>query len=226
MRSGTSVLRLLTHRLVTNMKKTFCFLLLTTLVACSSNERRTRYSDKNLRIGLWPSTIDEKTYAAVQTALVKLDMFFVVSRGAGLKAVQREQEALHRNQVDRYQDDEKFAQFGKLYGLGAVVVAKDDCFRDRSFFTGRMVYVCNQYLNLVDANTGQVVVAVDHKAYSEHLNAKPGWNEIAKKLADVYPKYFSRKAITERLELYKKESREHSIRQKHKVIEQKNSRSN
>lgn len=190
---------------------------LTLLSSCSTNEPRTRYSDKNMRIMLYPDTISADHFARIQTALVRSDVWSVLDRSQGLKAVKQEQNTIHRSEADRYDDREKYAHWGKLYGVGAIVIAHAQCSnRAGKWNKTELRTYCSQFLNLVDSNTGEVVLGVEAENDSDY-GSIPDWNEVTKKLADEYPRYFSKEKVSERLERYKEESKERAIREKEKV---------
>lgn len=192
------------------------FLLGVFLCGCTSNPPRTKFSDKNMRVMLYPRGIDAGHYASIQSALVQSDVWVVLDRAQGLEAIKEEQNTIHRNETDRYEDSEKFSHWGRLYGVGAVVVAHAQCSnRAGEWKQNELRTYCTQYLNLVDANTGEVVISVDAKNDSVYGEI-PDWKEIVNKLADTYPKYFTREKITERLEKYKEESKERALREKEK----------
>ena len=86
-------------------------------VGCASTTPRDKWSDKNLRVMIDPDSVDAKDYVRIQQAFFKSDKFFVVDRNKGFKAVKKEQNRLHREEVDRYEDREKWAHWGKLYGV-------------------------------------------------------------------------------------------------------------
>ncbi len=197
------------------MKLLCSFLIfLVAIVGCSSNEKRTRYTDKNMRVMLYPNTISPDHYARIQTALVQSNSFTVIDRSYGLEAIKQEQERIHRNESDRYDDREKFSHWGRLYGVGAVVVAHAQCVnRPNSWRVNELRNYCQQFLNLIDANTGEVVLGVEAENNSE-LNTAPDWNEAVEKLIQAYPKYFSPEQVSERLERYKEESKERALREK------------
>lgn len=197
------------------------------LISCSSNEQRTKFSDKNMRVAIDPATISANDYVGIQTAIVKEDAFAVIDRGQGVSAIKVEQERLHRNQSDRFLDKEKWAQWGKMLGVGAVVVGHSQCYRAKKFFSIDMyVNRCKQYINLVDANTGSVIVAVENEDdQSIEVNAgsfqKPqDWSVIVRKLVEAYPKDYKPVQYSEGLMNYQDLSQEEALRQKEIVKEQ------
>ena len=187
------------------------FLLIT---SCSSPEKKTKYSDKNMRIMVDPDSLKVKDFVRLQTELVKSDVWTVIDRGAGYKATLKEQNRLHRRKSDRFDDREKFAHWGRLFGVGAIIVGHTQCRYGTRFWGGSKKYnICYQAINLVVANTGEVVVGVDGESLA-NIGETPNWEETVEKLIEIYPKHFTPSKITERLNRYKEESKEHSTRQK------------
>lgn len=193
------------------------------LSACSHSVPRTKWSDKNLRVMIDPTQVDKDNYAKLQKALVQSGNFTVVDRGPGWNAIKKEQERLHRNEEDRYADKEKWAHWGKLYGVGSIVVPHTECTRVTSggFFKPGPRMRCMQLLSIVDANTGEVVVMIENESIGERMENiygnnyhSPEWDESVGKLVDAYPKKFSEEAYHPILENYRKLSEEEAIRQK------------
>ena len=191
-------------------------------VGCSSApEKRTKYSDRTKRIMIDPATISPENYARLQTALVQQEMWVVLDRAAGLEAIKKEQETLHRTSTDRYEDRNKFSLWGRLYGVGAVISSHSQCFLKKSWYDPKGEYYCSQFLNLIDANTGEVILGVEGGEYTDGPDAPPDWKVIAGKLAEAYPKEFKRVPTSERMDNYKAESEEAARRQKEIMIQQK-----
>ncbi|MGE9746234.1 CsgG/HfaB family protein [Bdellovibrio bacteriovorus] len=183
---------------------------------CSSKEKRTKFSDKSMRIMIDSASISAKEYAKLQTALVANGSFIILDRSKGLKAIKEEQDMLHRKSIDRFEDREKFALYGKLYGAGAVVVANVQC-RDISYWTG-MGHECQQSINLMDTSTGEVITAVENTVKTD-WGTVASWDEAVTKLVDAYPKDFKSEPITARLMEYKAESQEEALRQREQAVQ-------
>lgn len=169
------------------------------LTACSSSQVKTKWTDKNMRIMIDPESIDVANYVEIQTALVKSGKFMVIGRGTAMKAVKREQEMLHRTEGDRFEDKEKWAHWGKLYGVGAIVIAHIQCIHETTWYQTQE-QTCRQFLNMIDANTGEVFLAVDGEASIDSESnvtqlaynyVAPSWQKIVKKLVEEYPKNFT-----------------------------------
>ena len=196
------------------MKITAFFTLILILTTGCSTAKRTKYSDKNMRIMVDPQSLNSSNLMKLQTSLVSTDKWTVIDRHLGFKAIKKEQERLHRYESDRYDAKNKFAHWGKMYGVGAVVTASVECRHERSFWNNtQRIRVCKQYLNLVDANTGEIVLGVSHEESSNSYQSYPEWDEIVTKMGELYPKYFTKKKIHERLKRYQQQSLEHSRQQ-------------
>ena len=186
------------------------------LAGCASTPRN-KFTDKNMRILLDPDSIEAAQDVMIQKALVDSGKWFVVDRSNGFKAIKTEQERLHRTEDDRYDDREKFAHWGKLYGVGGIVVANAQCKKEQGWLIGRWYQVCRQYLSIVDANTGEVITAIENSAESSDAEFYPKWDEAVVKLNESYPATFKPMQTSERLEQYRELSKEEAQRQKERL---------
>lgn len=208
------------------MKYIFLSLVLV-FVGCSSEQKRTRFTDKNMRVMIDPDSISIENYVRIQKALVETGAFAVIDRSKGMNAIKKEQERLHRNEVDRFADREKWAQWGRLYGVGAIVVAHDQCYNKQSFWNPQhVVRQCDQFLSLMDANTGEVIVAVEGNGEAPAVveggvPMVPSWDEITNKLVEAYPKTFEFKPYTKSIVEYQDLSEEAAKRQRELANEKK-----
>lgn len=184
------------------------------MVGCSSSIKRTKFTDKNMRVMIDPASVSPEEHVRIQHALVASNNWVVIDRARGMKAIQKEQERLHRDQVDRYDDKQKWAHWGRLYGVGAVVIGHAQCSRKLTFFRTSAYQDCQQYLTLVDANTGEVIVAIENRGdFDEELGAT--WDEAVAKLNNAYPQdYRSQGLKHEKLVIYEDESQERAVRKK------------
>lgn len=188
----------------------------TMFILCSCATKRTKYSDKNMRVMVDPSGLNMTDYTNLQTALVQSNVWTVLDRSRGLAAVKTEQERLHQHDHDRHDPREKFAHWGKLYGVGAVIVAHSECHnRPNQWNITELRNYCRLFLNLVDANTGEVIVAVNDEDKAPFMS-NPEWDEIVEGLVDAYPKYFEKMKLNDKLLEYKEESLQNSNKQDRK----------
>ena len=196
------------------------------LISCSSTPR-TKWTDKNMRIMVSPD-IDEENYVQIQQALVKSGKFTVVDRARALAAVKKEQESTLRTEEDRFSDNAKFSHWGKLYGVGSIVIAHVQCAKEHSTFNRTKLYLdCRQYLSMVDSNTGEVFVAVEGQNEGPSTYdlsfIVPNWDETVVKLLDAYPSSFRNENYAKTVTDYQDLSTEHAQRQRESVEKQKSS---
>lgn len=187
-----------------------------TMAGCST--ARTKWTDPAMRIMIDPDGIDANHYVKIQQALVASGKWVVVDRGMGYNAIKKEQEREHREQTDRFLDREKFAHWGKLYGVGGVVVAHAQCTTKDGWFKHAYPY-CHQYLAIVDANSGEVISAVQGSAEgsSYDYTLAPDWDDIVAKLNGAFPSHFEPNKDQKPLRDYKDLSQEEATRQKETV---------
>lgn len=195
-----------------------CLVLLVVCEGCGGKKPRTKYTDKSMRVMIDPDSINESHYARIQHALMKSDKFMVVDRSAGLNAVKKEQERLHRNESDRFDDKEKWAHWGKLYGVGAIVAAHAQCHRVYSWWTKGVKLECYQRLALIDANTGEAFVTAeatnDGPSSRDQDYIMPDWDDAVDELVSNYPEHFQPDQYNEEVAHYQDVSNEHAQRQR------------
>lgn len=191
------------------------------LVGCASTPRN-KWTDPVLRVLLDPDSIGIEDYVRIQNALVNNGRLIVVDRGMGLKAIKKEQDNLHRHDIDRYSDPEKWALYGKLYGVGSVIVAHIQCKRGSSFWNSQNVRInCIQYLAMIHANTGQVLAAVEGEASETISNdmtyLATDWNDTVDALVDKLPKGWEEHFYAGPAAVYRDVAREAALREREKV---------
>lgn len=195
--------------------------------ACSSAPvARTKWTDKSMRVMIDPDSINEENYVQIQQALVRSGKFTVVDRARGMNAVKKEQELTHRKEEDRFADKEKWSHWGKMYGVGSIIVAHVECTKDSTAFNRTKLYLnCHQFLSMVDSNTGEVFVAVDGRnegpASYDLAYMTPDWNEVTDKMVEAYPKAFKPEGYGKEIVTYQDVSGEHGQRQRELVEKQK-----
>lgn len=182
------------------------------LVGCATP--RTKWTDKTMRVMIDPDSIEADHHVMIQRSLVDSGKWFVVDRSKGFKAIKSEQERLHRTESDRYSDEQKWAHWGKLFGVGGIVVASAQCKKEQGWLIGRWYQVCRQYLSIVDSNTGEVITAIEHKAESDEADFYPKWDEAVDKLNASYPSHYVPSKTSKQIEDYKALSQEEAQRQK------------
>ena len=199
------------------MKYMIWCLVLGGLVGCASTPR-SKWTDKDMRVMIDPDSVSPEHYVQIQNALVRLGKFTVVDRDAGMRALKKEQEREHRNETDRFENKEKWSMWGKMYGVGSIVVAHAQCYQTGSFWNpGKVKLQCRQMLSMVDSNTGEVFVAVegenDGPVSADRSYIAPDWNDTVEKLVDAYPKDWERKSYAGPAQVYQQVAEEHAVRQ-------------
>jgi hypothetical protein len=204
------------------MKNLILILGLLGLVGCATAPTpKTKWTDKNMRVMIDPDSIDESHYVQIQTALVRTGKFTVVDRGAAMRAAKKEQERLHQTEGDRFEDREKWAHWGKMFGVGSIIVAHVQCVKEGHWFDPkRSKLFCKQNLSMVDANTGEVLLAVsgenDGPSSADTNYMVPDWKEVTTQMVEEYPKFFVAQDYAGPAAQYQKVSEEHGKRQKEK----------
>ena len=203
------------------------FLLSIFLFSACSSMPRTKWTDKNMRVFIDPDSVDAENYVRIQQAIVSSQKFVVIDRAVAFEAVKKEQERLHQGQsANRFEDKEKFALWGKLFGVGAIIVAHAQCERRAAWWNPANNHVvCQQFLSMVDANTGEVFLAVEGENSGPVMASLPSnvpdWKGTVERLLDEYPKEFERHSATKVLVDYQDLSKESAIRQKEQHNERK-----
>lgn len=189
------------------------FVCMALLVAGCASQKRTKWTDKTMRVMIDPDSISAEHYVKISSALVRSGKFVVVDRSAGFNAIKREQERTHRHDVDRFADREKYAHWGKLYGVGGVVVAHADCHHREGTFTGRYK-LCKQYVAIMDTNTAEVIAVAEGESDGDAGDDTVPWDDVVADLEVAYPKYFEKDRTEAKLEEYKQLSKEEALRTK------------
>lgn len=196
------------------MKNVILTTLLALLMTACASTPRTKWTDKTMRVMIDPDSIAAEHHVLIQRALVESGKWFVVDRSKGFKAIKTEQERLHRTEEDRYADKEKWAHWGKLYGVGGIVVASAQCRKEQGMILGGWYQVCRQFLSIVDSNTGEVITAIENKAESDEVDFYPQWDDAVAKLNNAYPENFKPTQPSKQIEFYKELSAEEAQRQR------------
>lgn len=205
------------------MIKLLLTILILQAVGCvSAPLERTRWTDPARRIMIDPESIDPTNYVKIQRSLMQQGKgkFIVVDRSTGLRAAKREQNAQHINESDRFNNEDKWAHWGKFYGVRGIVVAHIQCVERQSMWGPQRYNDCQQYLSIVDANTAEVIVAVEDTGKTPwaltNQTPTPSWDDIVEEMIDEYPSHFEYDKEHESLKIYRAESKERSIRKQEK----------
>jgi len=161
-----------------------CFLTL----ACSTAVKRTRSSDPVMRIAIDPKSMNLSSYVRLQRALVESGKFVVVDRSNGFKFIDREQRLQHKDKEKRVGSDERYAEWGKLYGVGGVVVGIQSCQMRTGW--GGDYYRCLENLALIDVTTGETLAVSEDTQDTEEKQINPNWTRAVEAMVDNYPRVF------------------------------------
>jgi hypothetical protein len=201
-------------------KKTAVATIVLTICGCAT--KRTIVMDKwtapEYRIMVDPNSVDPENHVEIEAALQATNAFFVVNRSKGFRAVVEEQNMIHDlKSEDRFSDKEKWAHYGKLWGVGAIVVANNQCgLRGGSFTT---YTECRQYLSMIDASSGEVIANVIHSREAEFSDRVAPWDETVALLMNRIPKDYVPKIYQGRAAKHQTVSSEHAQRMREKQAE-------
>lgn len=197
----------------------FAYMAMTTGCA-STAQKLTKHNSPLMRVMIDASVMRPEQYVRLQNSLARSGKWILVDRSRGFHVIKQEQELQHRNQSDRFEDSEKYAHWGKLYGVGAVIVPNADCERMTNFFSGYFNR-CRQTLSIINANTGEIMATSDVSADSEPgWEAIPSWDIAVEELNAHFPERLDTRVDQELVE-YKKLSKEEA--EKRRGIAVKNS---
>lgn len=184
--------------------------------SCAGKTPRTRWTDKTMRVAIDPASIDAGNYVRIQQALVESGKWVVVDRAMAFRAIKAEQERLHRGEEDRFADKEKWAIWGRLLGVGGIVVAHTQCANKGSFWNDARYAHCHQFLSIVDSNTGEVMATAEDEQDGSNNEEQiaPPWADAVAKLNDAYPTHFQPNRDKPQLEQYRALAAEESQRQR------------
>lgn len=193
------------------------FILALALIGCSSAKPRTKWSSPEMRIMINPNGINANDYAKIQNALVVSGKWFVVDRSLAFKAAVQEQTMTRISYPNRFDDREKFARLGRLYGVGGVVQGHIQCGVENAFLKGNYVH-CGLYLAIVSTSTGEVIATSED---FQDLNTSiynmdwltVSWDDAVEKLNDNFPKNFEQANWTKEMEEFKNVIKEEATRE-------------
>lgn len=202
------------------MNKIIIIILALIITGCSG-VKRNKFTDPTFRIMIDSDSIGAANYVRIQQALVKSNKYIVVDRSAGFRAIKKEQEMLHRKESDRFLDKEKYAIWGKLYGVGGVVVASSQCYKEFPLI-GSPYFKCQLNLALINSRTARVIGVADDQQDTEssHFSVAADWSNAVKKLNESIPEYFERDQKHEQLTQFELEAEQEALKQKRELTNQ------
>lgn len=195
-------------------------LLLPFIVECSSKER-TKWTDPAMRVMVDPEGLPARDYIRIVSALKRSGKWFVVDRKDGLRAIFKEQKMIHRDRADQFKDEEKYSIWGRLYGIGGVVIGHVDCTRKTGFFSSHTT--CKQNLAVVSANSGEVLSTSETDNddavlnYSGDIKIGSDWTDAVSELNNNFPKNYEKLKYSDDMELFREEAKQEAIQQKENI---------
>lgn len=187
------------------MKKLILILSLV-LSACATpkgTDPERKWYDPEFRVMVAP-THSQRITMLVEHALRKTGRFHVVTRGEGFKAVIQEQDLVHREAPKRFNPAEKWSHMGKMYGVGAVIVI------DQTYQSWVEGVTFQQVVQMLDANTGEVIATGYAEIDSASGGIAPAWDHAIQQMAASIPDEFEDKTMKYRGRA--KDRREESIK--------------
>lgn len=158
---------------------------------------RTTSTDPAMRIFVDADSLDKKNLPRLKAALQESGKWIVIDRDAGYNAMNKEQDRQYKDSENRIDQKERYAIFGKQYGVGGVITASSQCSSSRRFWADQKDFDCIQNLQVMDAKTGEILataegLATDGSFFFAEMNIAPSWTETVEKLNANYPKYFEK----------------------------------
>lgn len=169
--------------------------LVVSLLGCATP--RTKHTDPAMRVFVDPESLDKKNLPRLKAALQASGNWIVVDRDAGYNAMNKEQNRQYKDSENRIDQKERYAIWGKQYGVGGVITASSQCSASKRFLANRTDFDCVQNVQVMDAKTGEVLataegLGTDGSFFYAEMNIAPSWTETVEKLNESYPKYFER----------------------------------
>jgi len=178
-----------------------------------------------MRVIIDPDGLEARDYIRIMNALKKTNRFFIVDRRDGFKQILKEQKMIHRDRPDQFKDEEKYAIWGRLYSVGAVVTGKVDCTRKNGWFSNYSK--CHQNLAIISTLSGEVIATAEGENGDAELNWSgdiqigSDWTDTVDKLVDAYPENYEQLKYSDDMRLFRQEAKEEGIRQKEEVGREK-----
>lgn len=183
--------------MTTVTKLTMVLALGTLLVGCATP--RTKDTDPSMRVMVDPDSIEKGHYVRLVNALQQSGKYIVVDRADAFKAAKKEQDFQYTDGDQRVDTRERYATYGKMYGVGGVVAGKAQCSPSNRFMSYQGDYDCVQSLSIVDARTGEVIATAEHITEGDgqflfgEMKQAPAWVEAVEKLNAAFPAKFVNK---------------------------------
>lgn len=203
------------------MKTLISMMIILLLTSCASNKPRTKWTDPSMRVMVDPTGIAARDYVRIVSALKASGKWFVVDRSDALRAIIKEQKMIHRDRADQFKDEEKYSIWGRLYGVGGVVVGNVGCIRTSGWWS--VSTRCHQNLAIVSANSGEVIATAEGEnddaemGYGGDIQIGSDWTDTVATLNDNFPKNYEKLEYSEDMQSFRAEAKEEGIRQKENI---------
>lgn len=184
-------------------KLTMVLALGTLLVGCATP--RTKDTDPSMRVMVDPDSIEKGHYVRLVNALQQSGKYIVVDRADAFKAAKKEQDFQYTDGDQRVDTRERYATYGKMYGVGGVVVGKAQCSPSTRFMSYQGDYDCVQNLSIVDARSGEIIATAEFTTEGEgqflygEMKVAPAWDEAVQQLNDNFPKKYVKRSRHEKI---------------------------
>jgi len=188
------------------------------MTGCSSVRIRTKYTDPAHRVMILPSSITEESYNQIMASMMDSNKFIIVDRGRGFKALKKEQTMIHKEEGDRFDNAEKYSRYGKLYGVGAVIVASQNCQKIPGVWTQIKRTDCRQYMSAIDTSTGEVITSVQRLEEGESMMVNPTWDNTVEAFNERFPKTWDNKEYDHDMKKPSSTSQQKFIRKNQRVV--------
>lgn len=198
-------------------------ILLIVSTGCSSVRVRDKWTDPTHRLFISPDGISEENYVAIQASLTEANRFFIVDRSAGFNAIRKEQQMIHQDDTEAFNDADKYSRLGALYSVGAVVVARIKCVNVHGVFG--YFNQCKQYLSAIDSSTGLVIASVAGESEGSEMDGTPPWDNTVDKFCRAFPTSWEPFQYDKGMQDFRAANVEHAIRQKEKLANEQLRRS-
>lgn len=176
------------------MKRFLILFIAINVVGCATP--RTKNTDPVMaRIMLDADSIDQQNFVRLQKALVSSGKWTVVDRNDAYRAMNKEADRQYKDPENRIADRERYAIWGRQFGIAGIFVGKAQCAPSNRFWSYRGDYDCVQTLTVIDAMTGEILASVDNVAsdavyfYGE-LKTPASWDKAVEKLNKAFPAKF------------------------------------
>lgn len=165
------------------MNKSILLLISLVVSGCASTPSLTRWNAPEMRVAvLGNEYLPTEWLEAVQGSLIETNRFHVVDRGTAMRAIFAEQDMTNTSHAERFDDSEKFAQLGKLLGVGGVIRVSSNC-TWKYGWGGSSWEECRTALTLFSTSTGIAISSASVVQNKQDIN----WDLVVTKFNSTLP---------------------------------------